>query len=153
MATAGVVALGVLIVQSQPLFAENIAIEACNYFMSEANIPFDRVIGQFDLHEGETEHTILDRYQTITWTDALAPLYKLEYLLTNPDPIDDQVGTLSAQIECLVDVVDRRVIRLTGTPGISADTPIKMRNGVVAKARATPNFVLEVGSEGHQGKF
>ena len=99
----------------------------------------------------EFKELALQRYQAFTW-ELQAGIFRPVDLIVSPDPID-QVGVMISQLECLVDVVDRRVVRILVEPAPPSTNKISLPNGAQVEPRYPVSQAIEVGNRGHRGAY
>ena len=133
-------------------FAAPTAQEACAYFANFAPIgtPNSGPIGAYgEETRGATIDgpTVLERYQSFTF-EALTKIGTIQ-----SDGKFYQTGSVSALVNCIVDIKDRRVVKIVVTAGSETGTIKANDSGFPSEVYGAESSVVDVGAQGHQGRF
>jgi hypothetical protein len=142
---------GILVAAGGGANAEASPIEACSYFDKMANIDSDAEFVNVEapiLVEPYTRSSIaLDRYSIFTRS------IQAEVGWLKDDGTQLISGALSALFTCEVDVIDRRVLRISVSPGPLAGEEIELSDGSKRTALTPGTTSVEIGAMSHQGKY
>ena len=139
-----------LVMQSASAANADVSAEdACMFFVGEPElapfgdeVSFQPLIGLQFVDAG----TKLERYRTLVAEDVMQTFGALTRE-------GFQVrGTISAQVSCLVDVIDRRVIYISVQGGRSVGKMIEADTGR-RTVREAKSVVIDVGGKSHWGKY
>ena len=90
---------------------------------------------------------MLERYQSFTF-EALTKIGVIQ-----SDGKFYQTGSVSASVNCIVDIKDRRVVTIIVAAGAETGTINANDSGFPSEVYGAESAVIDIGAQGHQGRF
>lgn len=133
-----------------PAWSNPTSAEACRYFLSEVPIVGPAGNARHILTQASefvSMMTDLERYETLVAEDV-----RVEFGQRKTDSFS-KLGELSATAICVVDIIDRRVVRILIDDGPSVGQEIENATGNPRKITAPTATVAQIGLGPHAGRY